>query len=194
MPNTVTSVMERHQALCRRTGEALLAEQSTLLHAAALHLARVLARRGTVFLCGIGSVPVARAACQLADFLADGYALCRPALPVICLDGQSFHLARRLESLGDEAHMLLLLHPGTAAENEVETLLQTARQTGMEAVPLPCFPSSMPDTSPFAVASMLFVLTDTLARLVEYHLFENTSELLPEEEQSRPRSSFHAHL
>lgn len=177
MSNTALSIMERHRAVCRGICETQLAERSPQLHAAALRLARVLARQGTVFVCGCGDENTGRAARHLAEAIADGYALQRPALPVISLDGGISRLARRLESLGMDGDALLLLHQGS--EQDVEPLLYAARCTNMHSVRLPC---DMPDAPPFAIASLLFTLTDTVARLVEYHLFENTSALLAETE------------
>lgn len=191
MSNTAISAMERHHTACRQVRETLLAEHAPQLHAAALRLARALARQGTVFLCGIGGDAVRRAARNLTEALADGYALQRPALPIICLDGEISRLARRLESLGMNGDALLLLHPG--AEHDVEPLLCAARSAGMDGICLPCALSASPDAPPFVVATRLFVLTDIIARLVEYHLFENTSALL-EEVQEEPRNSHHAHL
>lgn len=180
MSNTALSIMERHRAACRELCEAQLAAHSPQLHAAALCLARVLARQGTVFVCGTGIENTGRAARHLAEVLADGYALQRPALPVVCLDGSVPRLARRLESLGMEGDALLLLHQGP--ERNPEPLLCAARSSGMRCVCLPCALPDMPDAPPFAVATLLHALTDTVARLVEYHLFENTSALLTESE------------
>lgn len=180
MSNTALSIMERHRAACRDICETQIAERSPQLHAAALRLARVLARQGTVFVCGSGDEYIGRAARHLAEAIADGYALQRPALPVICLDGDICRLARRLESLGMDGDALLLLHQGP--ERDVEPLLCAARCTGMRTICLPCGLTDMPDAPPFAVAALLFALTDTVARLVEYHLFENTSALLAETE------------
>lgn len=178
MSNTALSIMECHRAACRDICETQLAARSAQLHAAALCLASVLARQGTVFVCGSGDESMDRAARHLAEAIADGYALQRPALPVVCLDGDISRLARRLESLGMEGDALLLLHQGP--ERDVAPLLCAARCTGMHNVCLPCDLSDMPDAPPFAVATLLFALTDTVARLVEYHLFENTSALLAE--------------
>ena len=175
MPNTATAIMERHRDSCRKIRETLLAEHAPRLHADALCLARVLARQGTVFVCGSGDATVQRAARHLADALADGHALQRPALPVISLDGDIFRLARRLTSLGMNGDALLLLHRGT--EKDAEPLLYAARSTGMHSVCPPCSISDPPEMPPFAVATLLFALTDAVARLVEYHLFENTSAL-----------------
>ncbi len=180
MSNTALSIMERHRTVCRDICETQLAERSPQLHAAALRLASVLARQGTVFVCGSGDEHIGRAARHLAEAIADGYALQRPALPVICLDGDICRLARRLESLGMDGDALLLLHQGP--ERNVEPLLCAARCSGMHSVRLPCDLSDMPDAPPFAVAHLLFTLTDVIARLVEYHLFENTSALLAETE------------
>ena len=180
MSNTALSILERHRAACRDICETQLAERSPQLHEAALRLARVLARQSTVFVCGSGDDHIGRAARHLAEALADGYALQRPALPVICLDGGISRLARRLESLGMDGDALLLLYQGP--EQDVEPLLCAARCAGMYNVCLPSDPSDMPDAPPFVIASLLFTLTDTVARLVEYHLFENTSALLAETE------------
>ena len=180
MSNTALSIMERHRAACRDICETQLAERSPQLHAAALCLARVLARQGTVFVCGSGGEIIGRAAWHLAEAIADGYALQRPALPVVCLNGDMPRLARRLESLGRDGDALLLLHQGP--EQEVEPLLCAARCAGMRDICLPCGLTDLPDAPPFAVATLLFALTDTVARLVEYHLFENTSALLAETE------------
>ena len=182
MPNTPHSALERHRAACRELCDTLLAERAPQLHAAALRLARVLARQGTVFVCGDGPAPIRRAARRLADALADGHALRRPALPVIALDGDQPLLVRRLTSLGMTGDALLLLHQGT--ERDAEPLLCAARSAGMHDVRLPCAPSaaSAAPPPPFAVPTLLFAMTDAVARLVEYHLFEDTSALLTETE------------
>ncbi|WP_299392577.1 hypothetical protein [uncultured Desulfovibrio sp.] len=182
MSNTAISVMERHHAACLQARDALFAEHAAQLHDAALRLARVLARQGTVFLCGIGDAAVRRAARQLTDALADGYALRRPALPAVRLDSDDMpRLARRLESLGMDGDALLVLHQG--GEGDAEPLLRAARSMGMESVGLPCAPSAAAETPLFPLAALLFFLTDTVARLVEYHLFENTSALLEEAQE-----------
>lgn len=172
--------MERHRIAFRDVRETLLAGQAPQLHAAALRLARVLARQGTVFLCGVGGGAVRRATLHLTEAIAGGYALQRPALPAVHLDGDMPLLARRLESLGMSGDALLLLHQ--SAEYEAEPLLCAARSASMESVVLPCM-SVTADAPFFAVAARLFILTDTVARLVEHYLFENMAALLEETQQ-----------
>ncbi len=190
MSNSITDALERHHDACAQARETLFAACRSRLDDAALRLARALARQGTVFFCGVGAEAARRAASQLAEAVGDGYALKRPPLPVVCLEGDAARLVRRLESLGMEGDVLVVLH--TTPEREIAPLLRAARAAAMDVAPLPAAPPELSDLPPFALTTRLAAMTDRVARLVEYHLFENTSALLPETEEEKESS--HAHL